>query len=188
MSNGRNVCVAEAVPALHILNGRWKRPSWHERIIEAHHQVGERHYLLQTKELCRRCCRGKVVVERGQTFADLLWTQLRAALARTEDLFKSFDARHQIWNRSSAMGGNDFDLREALLGPAEDHIGEHACSVEHELQKRRVDAEIDGARCLGWNWMDKQGDATAVHLLKPWVVTGVAKVDVIDACRGRDAI
>ena len=46
MSDGRNVCVAEAVPALHILNGRWKRPSRHERIIEAHHQVGERHHLL----------------------------------------------------------------------------------------------------------------------------------------------
>src|SRR5882762_6396369 len=46
MSDGTNVCVAEAVPALHILNGRWQRPSRHERIIEAHHQVGERHHLL----------------------------------------------------------------------------------------------------------------------------------------------
>src|SRR5712671_2651152 len=109
MSNGRNVCVAEAVPALHILNGRRKRPSRHERIIEAHHQVGGRHYLLYAKELRGRCCCRKVVVERGQTFADLLWTQVRAALARTEDLFKSFDTRHHIWHRSPAMGGKDFD-------------------------------------------------------------------------------
>jgi hypothetical protein len=36
MSDGRNSCVAEAIPALHILNGRWKRPSRHERIVEAH--------------------------------------------------------------------------------------------------------------------------------------------------------
>src|SRR5258708_34858169 len=109
-----------------------------------------------------------------------------ATLARTEDLFKSFDTRHQIWNRSSAMSGNHLDLREAVLGPAEDHIGEHARGVEHELQKRHVDAEIDRTRCLGWNWVDKQGDAAAVHLLKPGVVTGGAKVDVIDAGRGRD--
>jgi hypothetical protein len=129
-----------------------------------------------------------LVVERGQTFADLRWTQARATFARTEDRFKSFDTRHQIWNRSSAMGGNDLDFREALLGPAEDHVGEHAGGVEHELQNRDVDAEIDGARCLGWDWVDKQGDAAAVHLLKPWVVTRVAKVDVIDACRGRDAV
>src|ERR1700720_1607491 len=129
-----------------------------------------------------------LVVERGQTFADLRWPQARAAFDSTEDRFKSFDTRHQIWNRSSAMGGNDLDFREALLGPAEDHVGEHAGGVEHELQNRDVDAEIDGARCLGWDWVDKQGDAAAVHLLKPWVVTRVAKVDVIDACRGRDAV
>ena len=36
MSDGGNIRVAEAVPALHILNGRWKRPSRHERIVEAH--------------------------------------------------------------------------------------------------------------------------------------------------------
>ena len=46
MSNGRNICGAEAILALHILNGRWKRPSRHERIIEAHQQVGQRHHLL----------------------------------------------------------------------------------------------------------------------------------------------
>src|SRR6266446_6837736 len=188
MSDGRNVSVTEAVPALHILNGSWKRPSRHERIIEAHQQVRDRHHLLQSEELRGRRCCGKVVEERGQTFANLRWTQVRAILARSKDLFKSFDTRHQIWNRSSAMGGNDLDLREAVLGPAEDHIGKHAGGVEHELQNRYVDAEINGARCLGWDWVDKQGDATAVHLLKPWVVTRVSKVDVIDARRGRDAV
>src|SRR5260370_25902525 len=75
MSDGRNVCVAEAVPVLHILNGRWKSPSRHERIIETHQQVGQRHHLLQSEELRRRCCRGEVIVERGQTFSDLRWTR-----------------------------------------------------------------------------------------------------------------
>src|SRR5712675_1057830 len=135
-----------------------------------------------------RCCRRKVVVERGQTLADIRSTQLRPTLPRTEDFFKSFDTGQQIWNRSSAVGGNDFDLREAVLGPAEDHVREHASGVEHELQNRHINAQIDGARCLGRNWVDKQGDATAVHLLKPWVVTGVAKIDVICACRGRDTV
>jgi hypothetical protein len=36
MSDGTKVCVTEAVPALHIPNGRWKRPSRHEWIIKAH--------------------------------------------------------------------------------------------------------------------------------------------------------
>src|SRR5260370_31595232 len=99
MSDGRSVCVAEAVPALHILNGRWKSPSRHEGIIEAHHQVGERHHLLSTKELRGRRCCGKDVIERGQTFADPSRTQGRAVLAGTEDLFKSFDTRRQIWHR-----------------------------------------------------------------------------------------
>src|ERR1700682_5832549 len=188
MSDGTNVRVAKAVPALHILNGRWKGPSRHERIIEAHQQMGDRYHLLQSEELRGRCCRGKVVVERSQTFADFLWTQARMAVARTENRFKSFDTRHQVWNRSSAVSGDDLDLREALLGPAEDHVGEHAGGVEHEFQNRHVDAEIDGTRRLGWDWVDKQCDAAAVHLLKPWVVTRVAKVDVIDACRGRDAV
>src|SRR5258707_3240135 len=80
MSDGRNVCVAEAVPALHVLNGRWKRPPWHERIVEAHHQAGERHHLLQSEELRGRCCRGNVVVEKLQTFAHLPRTQLGGTL------------------------------------------------------------------------------------------------------------
>lgn len=46
MSDGGNVCVAEAVPALHILNGRWKRPCRHQRIVEAHYEVRGRHHLL----------------------------------------------------------------------------------------------------------------------------------------------
>jgi L-arabinose isomerase len=46
MADGRNVSVTEAFPALHILNGRWKSPSRHERIVEAHYQAGGRHHLL----------------------------------------------------------------------------------------------------------------------------------------------
>src|SRR6266478_3033488 len=39
--------------------------------------------------------------------------QMRATLARTEDLFKSFDARHQIWHRSSAKRVGCFETMSA---------------------------------------------------------------------------
>ena len=74
-------------------------------------------------------------------------------------------------------------MTNSLFGPLDD-----VAAVAPWQFDMYVDAEIDGARCLGWDWVDKQGDATAVHLLKPWVVTRVAKIDVIDACRGRDTV
>jgi hypothetical protein len=104
---------------------------------------------------------------------------------------------------------NSAGLRPAGNGHGRDKHGNHDCSPTRRpiFQQRPPVAgdrrERDRAtptpkatrRCrdrrneMPWLGLGgQQGDAAAVHLLEPWIVTSVAKVHVIDACRSRDAV